>query len=186
VSLGMSLSEAAILQAIIAVGVAVGAILAAARVPLKKSLSVLPVGIMMGLAVMLLAFYSRHLFPAHWGFYFGRVHVPGYLLVAYLFLMIVGGLSGFFVVPMNALLQHRGHVLLSAGHSIAVQNFNENLSVLIMLCLYAVLVWLDVPIQLVIVLFGTFVCLMMYFVMRRHQANQRAFDSVALIGESRH
>jgi MFS transporter, LPLT family, lysophospholipid transporter len=55
-----------------------------------------------------------------------------------------------------------------------------------MLCLYAVLVWLDVPIQLVIVLFGTFVCLMMYFVMRRHQANQRAFDSVALIGESRH
>jgi len=95
-------------------------------------------------------------------------------------------LSGFFVVPMNALLQHRGHVLLSAGHSIAVQNFNENLSVLIMLCLYAVLVWLDVPIQLVIVLFGTFVCLTMYFVMRRHQANQRAFDSVALIGESRH
>jgi len=166
--------------------VAVGAILAAARVPLKKSLSVLPVGIMMGVAVMLLAFYSKHLFPVHWGIYFGRMHIPGYLIVAYIFLMIVGGLSGFFVVPMNALLQHRGHVLLSAGHSIAVQNFNENLSVLVMLCLYAVLVWLDVPIQFVIVLFGTFVCLMMYFVMRRHQANQRAFDSVALIGESRH
>jgi MFS family permease len=186
VSLNMSLSEAAILQAVVAVGVAAGAIFAASRVPLKKSLSVLPVGIMMGIAVMLMAFYTRDLFPAHWGLYFGRVHVPGYLIVAYVFLMIVGGLSGFFVVPMNALLQHRGHVLLSAGHSIAVQNFNENLSVLVMLCLYAVLVWLDVPVTAVIVLFGTFVCVMMWFVMRRHQANQRAFDSVALIGEVKH
>jgi MFS family permease len=186
VSLNMSLSEAAILQAVVAVGVAGGAIFAASRVPLKKSLSVLPVGIMMGLAVMLMAFYTRNLFPAHWGVYFGRMHVPGYLIVAYVFLMIVGGLSGFFVVPMNALLQHRGHVLLSAGHSIAVQNFNENLSVLVMLCLYAVLVWLDVPVTAVIVLFGTFVCLMMWLVMRRHQANQRAFDSVALIGEAKH
>ncbi len=186
VSLGMSLSEAAILQAIVAVGVAAGAMYAAARVPLKKSLSVLPVGIMMGAAVMLMAFYSRQLIPVHWGFYFGRLHVPGYLIIAYIFLMIVGALSGFFVVPMNALLQHRGHVLLSAGHSIAVQNFNENLSVLVMLCLYAVLIWLDVPVSVVIVLFGTFVCLMMWLVMRRHQANQRAFDSVALIGESKH
>jgi MFS transporter, LPLT family, lysophospholipid transporter len=186
VSLGMTLSQAAILQAVIAVGVAVGAVLAAARVPLKRSLSVLPVGIIMGIAVMLMAFYTRHLFPAHWGVYVGKLHFPGYLLIAYVFLMIVGGLSGFFVVPMNALLQHRGHVLLSAGHSIAVQNFNENLSVLIMLCLYAVLVWLDMPIQFVIVMFGSFVCLMMYFVMRRHQANQRAFDSVALIGEAHH
>ena len=186
VSLGMSLSEGAILQAVVAVGVAAGAIIAASRVPLKKSLSVLPVGIMMGIAVMLMAFYTRSLFPAHWGVYFGHLHVPGYLIFAYLFLMIVGGLSGFFVVPMNALLQHRGHVLLSAGHSIAVQNFNENLSVLVMLCLYAVLVWLDVPVSAVIVLFGTFVCVMMWFVMRRHQANQRAFDSVALIGEVKH
>ncbi|CAE6689297.1 Lysophospholipid transporter LplT [Paraburkholderia domus] len=186
VSLSMSLSEAAILQAVVAVGVAVGAIYAASRVPLKKSLTVLPVGIMMGIAVMLMAFYTRDLFPRHWGLYFGHVHLPGYLIFAYIFLMIVGGLSGFFVVPMNALLQHRGHVLLSAGHSIAVQNFNENLSVLVMLCLYAVLVWLDVPVAAVIVLFGTFVCVMMWFVMRRHQANQRAFDSVALIGEVKH
>ncbi|WP_144146403.1 lysophospholipid transporter LplT [Paraburkholderia sp. BCC1884] len=183
VSLNMSLSEAAILQAVVAVGVAAGAIFAASRVPLKKSLSVLPVGIMMGIAVMLMAFYTRDLFPAHWGLHIGHFRVPGYLIFAYIFLMIVGGLSGFFVVPMNALLQHRGHVLLSAGHSIAVQNFNENLSVLVMLCLYAVLVWLDVPVAAVIVLFGTFVCVMMWFVMRRHQANQRAFDSVALIGE---
>jgi len=186
VSLGMSLSEGAVLQAVVAVGVAAGAMIAAARIPLKKSLSVLPVGIMMGIAVMLMAFYTRHLFPPHWGLHIGHVRIPGYLVLAYLFLMVVGALSGFFVVPMNALLQHRGHVLLSAGHSIAVQNFNENLSVLVMLCLYAVLVWLDVPVTIVIVLFGTFVCLMMWLVMRRHQANQRSFDSVALIGENHH
>ena len=184
VSLGMSLSEGAILQAVVAVGVAAGAIAAAGRIPLKKSLTVLPVGIMMGIAVMLMAFYTRDLFPSDWVVHVGRLRVPVYLLVAYLFLMVVGALSGYFVVPMNALLQHRGHVLLSAGHSIAVQNFNENLSVLVMLCLYAVLVWLDVPVGVVIVLFGTFVCLMMWLVMRRHQANQRAFDSVALIGEN--
>jgi LPLT family lysophospholipid transporter-like MFS transporter len=186
VSLGMSLSEGAILQAVVAVGVAAGAVIAAARIPLKKSLSVLPVGIIMGIAVMLMAFYTRDFFPPHWNIPVGRLHVPVYLLIAYVFLMFVGSLSGFFVVPMNALLQHRGHVLLSAGHSIAVQNFNENLSVLVMLCLYAVLVWLDVPVAFVIVLFGTFVCLMMWLVMRRHQANQRAFDSVALIGEVKH
>ncbi|MDR0245750.1 MAG: lysophospholipid transporter LplT [Burkholderia sp.] len=186
VSLGMSLSEGAILQAVVAVGVAAGAIAAAARIPLKKSLTVLPVGIIMGIAVMLMAFYTRDLFPPHWAVHVGHLRMPVYLIIAYIFLMCVGALSGYFVVPMNALLQHRGHVLLSAGHSIAVQNFNENLSVLVMLCLYAVLVWLDVPVGVVIVLFGTFVCLTMWLVMRRHQANQRQFDSVALIGESRH
>ncbi|KAG8153973.1 lysophospholipid transporter LplT [Burkholderia catarinensis] len=186
VSLGMSLSEGAILQAVVAVGVAAGAIAAAARIPLKKSLTVLPVGIIMGIAVMLMAFYTRNLFPSNWAVHFGHLRMPVYLIVAYIFLIGVGALSGYFVVPMNALLQHRGHVLLSAGHSIAVQNFNENLSVLVMLCLYAVLVWLDVPVGVVIVLFGTFVCLTMWLVMRRHQANQRQFDSVALIGESRH
>ncbi|KWD79226.1 lysophospholipid transporter LplT [Burkholderia ubonensis] len=186
VSLGMSLSEGALLQAVVAVGVAAGAIAAAGRIPLKKSLTVLPVGIIMGIAVMLMAFYTRDMIPSNWIVHLGHIRMPVYLIIAYIFLMCVGALSGYFVVPMNALLQHRGHVLLSAGHSIAVQNFNENLSVLVMLCLYAVLVWLDVPVGVVIVLFGTFVCLTMWLVMRRHQANQRQFDSVALIGEAKH
>jgi len=185
-SLGMNLSEAARLTAVVAVGVAIGAMVAASKVPLKRSLSVLPVGIMMGFSVTGMAFYNRALFPDRWGLTMGHMHMPAYLIVAYLFLMFVGALSGFFVVPMNALLQHRGHVLLSAGHSIAVQNFNENLSVLVMLCLYTVLIWLNVPVELVIVLFGTFVCLMMWLVMLKHQANQRVFDSVALIGEAKH
>ena len=151
---------------------------------MKKSLTVLPVGIM-GIAVMLMAFYTRDLFPSHWAVHIGHLRMPVYLIIAYIFLMCVGALSGYFVVPMNALLQHRGHVLLSAGHSIAVQNFNENLSVrdAVPVCGAGVL---DVPVGVVIVLFGTFVCLTMWLVMRRHQANQRQFDSVALIGESRH
>jgi LPLT family lysophospholipid transporter-like MFS transporter len=185
-SLGMTLSQGALLQAIVAVGVACGAIFAAARVPLKRSLSVLPVGVLMGAAVMLMAFYTRDLLPENWILSVGSWHVPVYLLLAYLFLMIVGALSGFFVVPMNALLQHRGHLLLSAGHSIAVQNFNENLSVLLMLCIYAVLIWIDLPVSFVIVLFGSFVCVTMWLIMRVHQANQREADALAPIGDSQH
>lgn len=185
VALGMSLSESALLQAVVAVGVAIGAMVAAARIPLKKSFIVLPAGIMMGIGIMLMAFYTRELFPSQWSISIGRIDFSPYLIIAYIFLMFVGGLSGFFIVPMNALLQHRGYMLLSAGHSIAVQNFNENLSVLVMLCLYVVLVWLDVPIALVIILFGIFICLMMWFVMRRYQINQYALDLAALIGEVR-
>ncbi|VVE24479.1 lysophospholipid transporter LplT [Pandoraea terrigena] len=180
-ALGMTLSEGAILQAVSAVGVAIGAIAAASRIPLKRSLSVLPVGIAMGVAVMAMAFFSKDLLP--WG---TNWPVPLYLIIAYIFLIVVGALAGFFVVPMNALLQHRGHILLSAGHSIAVQNFNENLSVLIMLCLYALLIWCNVPVGVVIILFGVFVSGTMWLVMKRHQANQREFDSVALIGEIKH
>lgn len=184
-ALGMNLSQSAILQAIVAVGVAVGAVYAAARIPLKKSLTVLPMGVAMGVLVTLMAFYSRGLMPdIH--FQLGAYTLHLYMLIAYIFLMLVGAFSGYFVVPMNALLQHRGHVLLSAGHSIAVQNFNENLSVLLMLSLYAVLIRFDVPVSIVIVMFGSAVCLTMWLVMRLHANNQRQFDSLALIGEEKH
>lgn len=184
-ALGLDLSQGAILQAVFAVGVAAGAILAATRVPLKKSLSILPVGVGMGLVVMIMAFLDQNLVHG------ASIHVAGqsipiYLVVACFFLVVVGGLAGFFVVPMNALLQHRGHVLMSAGHSIAVQNFNENLSVLTMLCVYAVLIHNDFDIRTIIILFGMFVAGTMLLIMRRHQHNQRKFNSVALIGQARH
>ena len=99
--------------------------------------------------------------------------------VAVVLLIIIGGLSGFFVVPMNALLQHRGHVLMGAGHSIAVQNFNENLSVLMMTGLYYLLIRLDASIYIVIAAFGAFVAGAMYLVRERHLANQREYDDVA-------
>jgi hypothetical protein len=100
-------------------------------------------------------------------------------------LVLVGILAGFFVVPMNALLQHRGHVLLSAGHSIAVQNFNENLNVLVMLGLYALLIHLDMHVNAVIILFGGFVALTMALVMVRYRYNQRHHDLQSLIGQEK-
>lgn len=167
VNLAMPLSEATELQGIFAVGIALGAICAARIVPLKKSLSVMPLGLLMGLLVTTMIFVTN-------------------VWLAYPLLIIIGGLSGYFVVPMNALLQHRGHVLMSAGHSIAVQNFNENLSILVMLAIYATMVGCGLSIPAIIIIFGLFVAAVMYMMMRRHAANQRTFDSVALIGEIKH
>jgi LPLT family lysophospholipid transporter-like MFS transporter len=166
-SLNMPLDQAAILQGVFAIGVALGAIAAARFVPLKKSLSVMPLGVAMGVIVMTMT----------------MVHS---VWLAYPLLVLVGALAGYFVVPMNALLQHRGHVLMSAGHSIAVQNFNENMSVLTMLVLYAVMVKLDVNINIVIIMFGMFVAGTMLLAMRKHAMNQRKFDSLSLIGEHKH
>jgi MFS family permease len=166
-SLHMPLDKAAILQGVVAVGVALGAVAAARFVPLKKSLSVMPLGIAMGVVVILMTL----------------VHTAW---IAYTLLIIIGALSGYFVVPMNALLQHRGHILMSAGHSIAVQNFNENLSVLSMLMLYALMVKLDLNVNVVIFLFGLSVAGIMMLIMRRHAANQREHDSLSLIGEPHH
>ncbi len=185
-ALDMSLSEAALLQVMVAVGVAVGAVIAATRIPLKRSLSVLPVGILIGGAVIALTFYRKDLLPDDIGLHIGRLYVPAYRLLADVFLIIVGTLCGFFVVPMNALLQHRGHLLLSAGHSIAVQNFNENLSVLVMLCVYALLIWLEIKITTILTLLGALVCVLMWLILRLHQSNQRQFDATALIGEEKH
>lgn len=184
-ALGMNLSEGAILQAVVAFGVAGGAVWAAWRVPLKKSLNVLIYGVVMGALVMVLAIFRKDLIPDI-SINLGIISLPLYLFIAYLFLITIGWMSGYFVVPMNALLQHRGHVLLSAGHSIAVQNFNENLSVLGMLCLYSLLIWLEVPVSFVIVLFGSFVCLLMIYIIRWHNRNQMEYDSLHLIGEHKH
>jgi LPLT family lysophospholipid transporter-like MFS transporter len=166
-SLHMPLDKAAVFQGVFAIGMALGAVAAAHFVPLKKSLSVMPMGVAIGVVVMSMTL----------------VHSPW---MAYGLLILIGAMAGYYVVPMNALLQHRGHVLMSAGHSIAVQNFNENMSVLTMLVLYALMLKLDLNINLVIILFGMFVSGMVVIVMRRHSANQREHDSMALIGEHKH
>jgi MFS transporter, LPLT family, lysophospholipid transporter len=186
VALHMNLSQGAILQAISAVGVAGGAVYAAWRIPLRKSLNVLPYGIAMGLVVCVMAVYNSDLLPNTSIFSMGKFQVTLNLLPAYVLLILVGWLAGYFVVPMNALLQHRGHVLMSAGHSISVQNFNENISVLMMLLIYSLLIWLDVPIQIVIIGFGVAVSLIMWLVIKRHARNQAEYDSMHLIGEHKH
>jgi MFS family permease len=186
VALNMTLSQGAILQAISAVGVAGGAIWAAGRIPLKQSLKVLPYGVVMGLVVCVMAIYHIDMVPPVVLLEVGKMQLTLNLIPPYVLLILVGWLAGYFVVPMNALLQHRGHVKLSAGHSIAVQNFNENLSVLSMLLLYALLIWLDVPISYVITGFGLSVSIIMVLIMRRHRKNQAEYDSLHLIGESKH
>jgi MFS transporter, LPLT family, lysophospholipid transporter len=166
-SLHMPLDKATTLIGVVAIGVALGAAASAKMIPLKKSLTVIPLGIIMGLVVMFMTMvYS--------------------VVLAYPLLILIGVLSGFFVVPMNALLQHRGHVLMSAGHSIAVQNFNENLSILTMLALYAVMITLNLELNVIILLFGASVAGIMFLIMRKHAANQKEHDSLALIGEHKH
>lgn len=159
VSLHLDLSKSSMLQGVVAVGVAIGAAGAAKMITLRKSVKVIPLGIAMGLIVLVMNF----------------VHVTW---LAVPILILIGALSGYFVVPMNALLQHRGHILMGAGHSIAVQNFNENLSILIMTGVYYLMVKVNMSIYLVITLFGIFVSGSMLLVKRRHEANQREHDDV--------
>jgi MFS family permease len=154
VALGYTLSQAAILQGICAVGIAIGAAIAARYVPLHRSPHIVPVGIAMGLIVIVMVLVRN-------------------VALAIPLMVLIGALAGFFVVPMNALLQHRGHILMGAGHSIAVQNFNENLSILVMLGVYSLLIWFDFSIYTVIVLFGLFVAATMTMVRRRHLQNMR-------------
>ncbi|MCX8144894.1 MAG: lysophospholipid transporter LplT [Azovibrio sp.] len=166
-ALRLDLSKSSMLQGVVAIGVALGATLAARFVTLRKSVRVIPLGIAMGIIVLAMNFVTRM-----------DIAVP--------LLILIGALSGFFVVPMNALLQHRGHILMGAGHSIAVQNFNENLSVLAMTGLYFLMIKMHLSIYMVLTLFGLFVSLSMYLIRKRHLANQREYDDVAHLDDSRH
>ncbi|HSQ81836.1 MAG TPA: lysophospholipid transporter LplT [Casimicrobiaceae bacterium] len=162
-ALKLDLSQASMLQGVVAVGVALGAVLAAKFVTLRGSVNVLPFGAVMGVVVMVMIFVS-------------------YVPLAVVLMIVIGACAGFFVVPMNALLQHRGHVLMGAGHSIAVQNFNENIGILVMVGLYALMVRMGISIGSAVMLFGTFVTCTMLLVMWRHRLNQAQFDSLHLVG----
>jgi LPLT family lysophospholipid transporter-like MFS transporter len=144
-ALGLDLSRAAILQGVTAVGIAAGAVLASVWISLDRSVRVIPLGILMGLVVMAMVFVTQ-------------------MWLAIILMVLIGALAGFFVVPMNALLQHRGHHLVGAGRSIAVQNFNENSSILVMIALYSLLLQTGYSIQFVVVAFGLFVASTMMIV----------------------
>jgi MFS family permease len=153
-ALGFDLSKAAILQGVTAVGIAIGAVLASLWVALDRSVRVIPLGIAMGLIVIVMIFVNQ-------------------VWLAVSLMVVIGGLAGFFVVPMNALLQHRGHHLVGAGRSIAVQNFNENSSILIMIALYSLLLNVGFSIYVVIVVFGLFVAGTMTVVQLWYWTNRR-------------
>ncbi|HET6788148.1 MAG TPA: lysophospholipid transporter LplT, partial [Aquabacterium sp.] len=125
VALGYDTTKASSLVGVVAVGTTIGAVVASMKMRLDAATKVIPLGISMGVLVLGMNWLRD-------------------VTLAIPFLILLGGLSGFLVVPMNALLQHRGHILMGAGHSIAVQNFNENLSILTMLGFYAILVSFNV------------------------------------------
>jgi MFS transporter, LPLT family, lysophospholipid transporter len=161
-ALKLDLSKASMLQGVVAIGIAIGAVLAAKMVSLRRSVRVIPMGIAMGLVVIVMIFVRD-------------------VTLALVLMVLLGALAGYFVVPMNALLQHRGHILMGAGHSIAVQNFNENLGILIMTGVYAALIGAQFSIYTIIILFGLSVAGMMYLVKLRHERNQRQLDSVGML-----
>jgi len=153
-ALGFGLSQASILQGVVAAGIAAGAIIASLRVSLDRAVTVIPLGIAMGVIVICMNFVRE-------------------IWVAIPLLILIGGLAGFFVVPMNALLQHRGHHLMGAGRSIAVQNFNENASILIMIAGYSALIKNGISIYLAVTAFGLFVAGTMTLVRAWHGRNLR-------------
>ncbi|MBK8568993.1 MAG: lysophospholipid transporter LplT [Nitrosomonadales bacterium] len=147
------MGEAAKLTAWVAIGIAIGSVLAAKYVKLEHSVKVLPIGIAMGL--MVLAMIPVTSSP-----------------LAIALLIIIGAMGGYLLVPMNALLQHRGHLLMGAGRSIAVQNFNENISIFAMLALFALMQKLELNIQTITLVFGLLLAGIMAVLYRKHRHDQ--------------
>ena len=141
-ALGYGLDKSTTLSATVALGVAIGAVIAAFLIKMKDSTKILPIGIIMGSLVCSMVFVTT------WQ-------------LAAIILVLIGILSGLLIVPLNALLQHRGHLLIGAGHSIAVQNFNENLGILILSGTYTLMVKGNIPINGIMFIFGFFVLLSM-------------------------
>lgn len=123
------------LNAMVAIGIVVGAGAAAKLVTLETVARCMPAGILIGVVVLI----------------FSLQHA---LLPAYALLILIGILGGFFVVPLNALLQERGKQTVGAGNAIAVQNLGENLAMLLMLGLYSLAVKVGVPVVGIGVGFG--------------------------------
>ena len=153
VALNYDISAAAQLTAWFAIGIAIGSVLAAKFIKLENSVKVLPVGIAMGLVVLLMIPITNS-------------------VLAIILLIVIGAMGGYFVVPMNALLQHRGHLLIGSGRSIAVQNFNENLSIFAMLGLYAVMEKLELNIYIIILVFGLLMSGIMTAIYKKHGHDQ--------------
>jgi LPLT family lysophospholipid transporter-like MFS transporter len=142
IALNFGLNKSTQLSAIVAIGVAIGAIIAAKYIKMKDSVRILPLGILMGILVCSIVFITE------WQ-------------TAAFILLFIGVFSGLLIVPLNALLQYRGHRLIGAGHSIAVQNFNENLGILLLSGAYTYMVKANLPINGIVFIFGFFLILAM-------------------------
>jgi hypothetical protein len=141
-ALSFEIDKATQLSAVVAFGVAIGSVIAARYISMKNSVKVLPLGVLMG------AFVCSMVFVSSWEY-------------AALLLLFIGIFSGMLIVPLNALLQHRGHILIGSGHSIAAQNFSENLGILILSGTYTLMVKYGLPIIGIVFIFGLFVLMAM-------------------------
>jgi MFS family permease len=151
-ALGYSTTQASSLGGVVAIGTAFGAIIASMRMRLDVATNVIPMGIVMGLLIIVMNFIHN-------------------VWVAAPFLILLGGLGGFLVVPMNALLQHRGHNLMGAGRSIAVQNFNEQACILGLGAFYSLSTGLGLTAFGAITAFGIVVAWIMFLIQRWHRSN---------------
>ncbi len=151
-ALGYSTTQASSLAGVVAIGTAVGAIVASMKMRLDQAPGVIPMGIGMGVLIIALVFINN-------------------VWAAVPFLIVLGAIGGFLVVPMNALLQHRGHTLMGAGRSIAVQNFNEQLCILGLGGLYTLMTKMEVSAFGVIAVLGGLVSVSMWFIGRWHKTN---------------
>ncbi|WP_027474996.1 lysophospholipid transporter LplT [Curvibacter gracilis] len=151
-ALGYSTTQASSLVGVVAIGTAVGAVVASMRMRLEHATRVMPLGIAMGVLVVLMNFIDN-------------------VWLAAPFLILLGGLGGFLVVPMNALLQHRGHNLMGAGRSIAVQNFNEQACILALGAFYSLSTKFGLSAFGAITAFGLVVAVAMWLIKRWHQHN---------------
>jgi MFS transporter, LPLT family, lysophospholipid transporter len=146
-ALNLPLEKASLLQAIVAIGVIFGAGVAGHSIALKSAYKVLPLGLWLGCSLPALAFANS-------------------LWIAIPLMLITGFAGGMLMVPMNALLQNRGYNLLTAGRSIAVQGFNENASVMLMLGIYSGLLAMEFPLQWVMIFMGSTMVLGMLYLIR--------------------
>nr|WP_297350513.1 lysophospholipid transporter LplT [uncultured Caldimonas sp.] len=153
-ALGYGTTDASSLVGVVAVGTAVGAVVASVHMRLDVATRVIPLGIAMGVLVIALNFISNAWLAAP-------------------FLILLGGLGGYLVVPMNALLQHRGHNLMGAGRSIAVQNFNEQACILGLGAFYTAMTKFGMSAFGAITIFGLVVAATMWLIKRWHQNNLR-------------
>ena len=151
-ALGYSTTQASSLVGVVAIGTAAGAVMASMSMRLDRATRVIPLFILMG--VLVVAMNLIHSV---------RVAAP--------FLVALGVIGGYIVVPMNALLQHRGHNLMGSGRSIAVQNFNEQACVLGIGALYTGLTRLGLSVFGAIAVFGLFTALVSLLVAAWHRYN---------------
>ena len=154
VALHYDTTKASALVGVVAIGTAVGAVVASVKMKLDKATAVIPLGVAMGVLVLGMNFLTD-------------------IVIAVPFLILLGGLGGFLVVPMNALLQHRGHNLMGAGRSIAVQNFNEQACILLLGLMYAGLTNSGLSAYGAISAFGVVVAVSMLLIGLWHRRNLR-------------